>query len=386
MIKAGASDPYGTKPRFIQIKNLELHGAATGNTFTSLTGATMTYGDSAGIWIQPSVDILLENNVIYDNAFGIFTMAKDGELAAACERITVRNSRVYGNGRVNNYYDHNFYIQASNPVIEGNYIGQTRAGSQGSSYKSRSSGEIFRYNYVEASARAIDLVHSEDQQNGIANLPDYGTDYVYGNIIVNDCSLGNCASNPIHYGGDNFGEQDNVVAVFNPGIKYRQRLYFFNNTVINKVMLGQSYRTHVFDLSLVGTTVEAWNNIFSFEGDSNFSWVESAGVLNLRGNNLVTRTIPKGDMSALASNYTINNVGSLVMAASPAALFVNPANNYNLISGAPAIDRATAVPAGITPDSRYIQTPLVGQPYMKANGILLRSVRGTAADLGANEF
>lgn len=74
----------------------------------------------------------------------------------------MRNSRVYGNGVVGSYYEHNFYVQAHMPVIEGNYIGEVRAGSEGSSYKSRSSGEVFRYNYVVSSTRAMDWVYSED--------------------------------------------------------------------------------------------------------------------------------------------------------------------------------------------------------------------------------
>lgn len=144
---------------------------------------------------------MIENNVIYDNGFGLFTMAKDGVLSEACKRLVLRNNRIYGNGVNGSYLEHNVYMQSTNPIVEGNYFGQVRAGSQGSTYKSRSSGEVFRYNYVEASARAIDFVHSEDQAAGIAAQPDYGTDYIYGNIIVNDHNLPNGgAYEPIHYG------------------------------------------------------------------------------------------------------------------------------------------------------------------------------------------
>ncbi len=384
VIKPGTSDPAGYKPRWIQIKNLEFGGAAAGNQFTGLTGATMTYGDSGGIWLQPSADILIENNIIYDNAFGIFTMAKDSVLESACERIIIRNNRIYGNGRVNNYYDHNLYIQATNPIIEGNFIGQVRSGSSGASYKSRSSGEIFRYNYVVSSSRAVDWVQSEDQESGIAAQPDYGIDYAYGNIIVNDCDLGSCATNPIHYGGDNLGEQENVSSVYDPGAKYRSRLYFYNNTVINKVKMSQSYRTHIFDLSLVGTTVEAWNNIFYLQGDSLFSWLEIAGKLNLRGNNIISGTIGIGDINAThPANFSVVSSSGLTIA-NPN--FVNAtSNNYNLSAGSPALNQGTGIPSGISPNTSYMNIPVTRQPYLQLNGLSTRSINGSALDLGAVE-
>jgi hypothetical protein len=382
VIKPGASDSYGYKPKWIVIKNLELSGAAAGNTFISLTGATLTYGDSAGIWMQPSADVTLENNVIYDNAFGVFTMAKDDLLLAACERIIVRNSRIYGNGRINNDRDHNLYIQSTNPIIEGNYIGQTRVGSQGSSYKSRSSGEIFRYNYVEASARAIDLVQSEDQSQGIAIQSDYGQDFLYGNIIVNDCNLPNCASEPIHYGGDNMGEQDDTATVFVPEAKYRSLLFFYNNTVINKSILSQQWRVQAFDLSLVGTQVEAWNNIFYFEGTSNFSWVQSAGNLKLRGSNLVFGTVNDSDERALNSNFKIQKLGTIV---TQNPQFVS-SNDYNLKAASPAANVGSmSVPSGIVSNINYMQVPVVMSPLMKSNGMSPRTVSGSNVDLGATE-
>ncbi|MBK8476314.1 MAG: right-handed parallel beta-helix repeat-containing protein [Opitutaceae bacterium] len=207
VVKRGPDDDYGSySPRWIEVRNLELHGATNGNSYTTLAGGTATYSGSAGVWLQLGDDILLENLVIYDNAFGIFTMAKDGLLSETCRRVTVRGCRVYGNGVVGSYYEHNFYVQCHLPVIEGNYIGRVRAGSEGSSYKSRSSGEIFRYNYVEGSSRAIDWVYSEEQDtDGIVTQPEYGTDFAYGNVIVNDTQASSFASSPIHYGGDNLG-------------------------------------------------------------------------------------------------------------------------------------------------------------------------------------
>lgn len=385
VIRGGVADPYQYKPAFIQIKNLELAGAAAGNSFINLNGQTTPYNtEPAAIWVQIAADILVENNVIDDNAYGVFTMSKDNSLGSASERITVRSNRIYGNGIVGSYLVHNLYIQTTNPVIEGNYFGVLRAGAAGSTYKSRSSGEIFRYNYVESSARAIDWVYAEDQTPGIATQPDYGTDYAYGNIIVNSCSLGNCASHPIHYGGDNEGEQGTSAAPLVTTTPYRSHLYFYNNTVVSDVTAAQEWRTTVFDPSLIGTTIDAWNNVFYFHGDSNFAWVQTSGQLNLRGNNLVFGAAPTDATDqALAQNFKVSVLGSLVNgdpAFAAAATF-----DFHIGSSSAAIDMGTGIPAGISPGSSYIEVPVSMQLLGKSNGLAPRTQKGVAIDLGAFE-
>jgi hypothetical protein len=380
VVRGGRTDPYRYKPKWIVIKNLELTGAAPGSSFVGLTGATRPYsGAPAAIWIQPSADVVIENDVIHDHAFGVFTMSKEDSLESACERITVRSSRIWGNGVVGSYLVHNLYVQSTNPVIEGNYFGTTRAGSLGASYKSRASGEVFRYNYVEASARAIDWVYAEEQSPGIATQADYGVDYAYGNVIVNDCGLGACASNPIHYGGDNLGEQENTTTPFTPSIPYRGRLFFYNNTVVERVSSSNSWRTSVFDLSLRDTTVEAWNNVFLFEGSSHFSWVEVAGKLNLRGTNLAFGA-PVADASdqALAVNHGVSKLGALVTS-DPKLTELRPG------AGSGALDVATGLPAGVNPSAPYAQVPVSMEPSFKKNGMSTRAPRGAALDLGALE-
>jgi hypothetical protein len=391
LVRGGVSDPYGYKPKWIVIKNLEMSGAKNANSFINLSGVSTRYAGTAGIWLQPSADVVLENNVVYDHDWGIFTMSKDDTFLEACERITIRNSRVYGNGVVGSYTQHNVYIQTTNPIVEGNYFGLLRAGAAGSSYKSRCSGEIFRYNYVEASARAIDWVYAEDQggetgstSTGIATQPDYGTDYAYGNIIVNDCSLGNCAANPIHYGGDNCGEQDNVATLFvqSPYVPYRSHLYFFNNTVVSRVNSTDSYRTSVFQPSLRDTTIEAWNNVFAFSGTSQFSWVSGAGKINLRGNNVVYgATVNDASDLALPVNYTISKLGTIV---STDPKFAS-ATDFHPGAGSSAIDLGTGVPAGISTGTLCASLSAIMEPPLKTNGLSPRPLRGAAIDLGVME-
>lgn len=370
------------KPRHIVIQNLELRGAANGQTFVNLAGVTKNYGSSAGIWIQVGDDITIQNNVIVNNGFGIFTMAKDGTLAHTAVRPVIRCNRIYNNGVVNSYLEHNLYVQSASPLVEGNYIGQVRDGSWGASYKTRSSAEIFRYNYVVSSARAIDFVHSEGNEDGIAAEPGYGKDWVYGNTIYNDCiSNSNCAANAIHYGGDNMGEQDGSSSVFTPPIPYRSRLYFFGNTVINRANTTQSWRVALFDLSLAKTTVHAWNNIFANFGNSNFSWVEYAGVLNLYGKNLVYGTMLNHHDFANPNHVDINELGTLIKGDPQ---FVDLANeDFSLQTTSPAINQAGGVPTGL-PDS-LSPYQVTHQPISGLNGMIPRTVTGAAPDLGALE-
>lgn len=398
VIKRGPSDGYGTySPRHIHIKNLEMWGAGgtTGRTYTStVLGTTQTYGTSAaGIYLLLLKNGLIENCVIYDHGFGIFTQAKDGLISEACEDITVRSCRVYGNGVSGSFFEHNFYVQCARPVIEMNYIGRVRAGSEGSTYKTRSSGEIFRYNYVEGSARVLDFVHSEDQgSDGIVTLPEYGTAYCYGNVLVNDIGLGGYAGNMIHLGGDNLGEDD-TGAFTNPASKYMQQLYFFNNTVIYRGQNSSSpYRGAFFDLSLAAnnpntskgapSTVDSWNNVYVMTGVSGAPtescWMEYVGIVNNRGNNLAFGPLIAARTDALTDRFQLNSLGTL-LTADP--LLTNIASrDYRLLAGSPARGQAST-PAAVS--AIAAAHPILYQPQAATNGALSRS---TVNDLGALEY
>jgi parallel beta-helix repeat protein len=389
VIKRGVSDFKTMKPKFITIQNLEIFGASYGNSFLNTQGNKKQYGDSAGIWIQPSEDIVIENNIIYNNAFGIYTTAKNNSLDDACKRIIIRNNIIFGNGRENNSYDHNVYIQSTNPIVEGNFIGQLRSGADGVSYKSRSSGEVFRYNYVIANSRALDLVFAENQSNGIIKEKDYGTDYVYGNVIVNDCSLEQCSSHPIHYGGDNLGEQDNLLQEFEPPVEYRSRLFFFNNTFVSQANSLRLKNINIFDLSLKDTTVYSWNNIFHVVGSSKYYWLESAGHLDFVGKNLINGLIDSIDPLWASSFYKIDNqFNSQILGKS---FFVDSSNgDFNLQKNSNARDRGAGIPEVVSSNYYFNLNKLnfeeLFSPLIKSNGMKLRKVTGKSIDIGAFEY
>jgi hypothetical protein len=302
VILRGQGDDWNTyKPRHIKIANLELRNANRGASYTAQNGSVQK-GLGAAIYILRGADITLENLVITNSSFGLFTMAKGETMLEAAERVTLRNSWFKDNGVPGSFLEHGVYMQADSPVVEGNYFGKVISGSEGSSFKDRSAKLVFRNNYVVSSSRAIDLVHSEEQSNGIAAKPYYGIDYVYNNTIINDS-----AYEAIHFGGDNMGEQEGDPAVFAPPLKYRSTLYFWGNNVKHAV---GGYRNIAFGLSLKDTSAHAWNNTFEFGAQATFHyWVEYAGKLNLYNSNKVLGSVQaSGRDGSVASHINILNV------------------------------------------------------------------------------
>ena len=144
----------------------------------------------------------------------------------------------------------------------------------------------------------------------------------------------------------------------------------------------QHGRTTVFEPSLRDTTIDAWNNVFYFSGDSRFAWVSSAGKINLRGNNLVYgATVYDASDLALPVNYTISRLGTIV---GTDPKFVS-ATDFHPGVGSGAIDLGTEVPAGISTDTLCAGLTVDMEPPLKTNGLCARPQRGAALDLGAME-
>ena len=391
VIKRGPKDAKGIyQPKFIQIKNLQLQGARNGSTYkTWYYNGTEIYSSAAGVYVVIGEDILFENLVVTNNGFGIFTQSKDGELSETCKRVTIRNCKIYDNGVVDSYLEHGVYNQGISPIVEGNYLGQNRAGSTGSSYKSRASGEIFRYNWVESHTRAIDFVHSEDSAFGVSAQADYGITHCYGNVIISDDNLRQGSSYaPIHFGGDNLGEDAATGPLKSPSLPYKSKLYFYNNTYYLNNDIANSQSVHLFDLSLAGTDlvertkVYAWNNAISVSGTSAFSWLKQVGELNLLGGNVISGLLSDAKYDASSSRFKVNK-GTSNYFTNP--MFANAATyDFSPGAGSPLIDKP-AVSLMSLPTS-YMGYSVNYQPYYRSNGSDYRKQNGTTLDVGAFEL
>lgn len=393
-VKRRPSRPTSENPRWITIQNLEIKGARADATYTNSLNQVVAYAFSAGIWFQPSTDITIRNCVIHDNSQGIFTMSKPGGMGESCQRVRVLYNRIYGNGAVGSGYEHGCYIQGYDVLIEGNYLGRNRNGAGGSAYKSRVGKEIIRYNWIESSSRMIDMVHPEFI-DAFTLYPDFGIDFVYGNVLVNDERLGDNPANlvgnawrPIHFGADGIpdnhgGEWDGAGSAPH---NHRKKLYFFNNTYFHNSNYNQADQFFL-QLSWPETICEAWGNVIVFRGSiARLNLLYLAGTLNLRGTNLLIGYTTILDAStvrgATSASHAVNRLGTIITADPQ---FVSEQfYDFSLAAGSPCIDIFSALPAGIPPEiaSEY---PVEGEPMPRSNGVSLRPANTGAFDIGALE-
>ena len=338
------SGNYGNKPKFITIQNLEILNAPM---------------DVAGIYAVIVEDFLVQNCQIRDNkGWGIFVNTKNEDEPDTSYRVTVRGSRLYNNGIENSYYYHNLYIQSYRALYEGNYIGQLRPTAEGSSLKDRSSGTVIRYNHIVASARAIDLVETEEGYSTVGKDPLYNEAWVYGNVIVNDDSDPNLVASGslIHWGYDNTLSQAR-----------KGTLHFYNNTILSNYSSERSISIFDMESSTVeksaNNTVELQNNIIHQTGSAALKLAGSFGTVNLIGTNWFSTGWGNGD----STSVVVNKTGTVLTGTNPGV----DAKTFHLTAGSPAIGTAM----GTTP------TPVVYQ-FQSPLGV---TARATALDLGAFE-
>ena len=330
------------KAAYIAIKNLTFNNARRGYSFKNYAGSTVAYPTfSAGIYAVRVDRLLVENSEFVNNGVGIFTNSRGANSVDFSSYITIRGNKFDLNGYDDSYYEHGLYVQGRRVLYEGNYIGQARAGS---SLKDRSSAPVVRYNFIKASARALDLVETEEDvyQSGIRNLRDdplYDYAWVYGNTIVNDYSSANGSSiRLVHWGHDNDLSKS-----------HQGKLYFFNNTVVHRGYNSSAWYVSLFQMgsnwgemtSASTFGIDAWDNVFTNEGNAQgtVEWraVWDLGTLNFKGTNFLPtnwRTKTSG------TTATVNTTGSTVLTGAASVL---DATTFVPVSGAAVLNRGGSV-------------------------------------------
>jgi len=338
-------DDYSTFPEYITIKNLEIKSTTPESyTFTNSNEVVQSYPDaSAGLYIKTGRHILVENCIIHDcgNGFDIQGVEQ------TVYDVTMRGCYIYGNGRTDARYDreHNSYTESVGMLIEYNYFGPLRSGAGGSSLKDRSVGTVIRYNIIYSGARTLDLCDSENVIGSgydALNDPNYGDDWVYGNVFVNDenVSAGSpLAGNMFQFGYDNQADRTRSGT-----------LKFFNNTIYVNIDSGTIYNLRVFDVSTSAETVELYNNVFHLNGTSlkwmaNSSRGATTGTFNWRGGNRITTGYTDfytGDSGTWTEHIAIlEGVNTGVLA--------DPANgDFTVPVDSPLINAGVALPSSIT--------------------------------------
>ena len=367
IIYRGPGDPWGYKPKHIQIKNLKITGASKGAPYTAQSGAKARFGQGAGgIYAVVVEDLLVENCEITGNGNGVFVNTRNDSEEEASRRVTLRRNILHLNGTPGSYYEHNAYVQAERALYEGNYIGQLVDGALGSSLKDRSSGTIVRFNHIDAAARAIDLVETEGGATTVFRDPNYHSAWVYGNLIISDWGSRERTSSEllIHWGGDN-----------SPQFFRRGTLFFYYNTVVTHGERREHWRINVFDMPTNDQHVEARSNVFYHSGDTNLQLLVSAGSLTFLGTNWISKGWQRCREDA---KVTINFQGKLMEGASPG--FRAPEDrDFTLTADAAIVD------AG----DREAPTNLLGHwvdfEYQPIARLIPRTRQGQAYDLGAFE-
>jgi hypothetical protein len=309
--RSHSTDPFGYKPKFLEIRNLELR-STYGRSYTAQNGKVKPYAPwVAGIWADVVEDLTLDNLIVTDHAFGIFINNRnaDGMVdAETSRRITVRNSQIFANGRVGSYLEHNLYLQGVGCRLENSRIGALRPGAAGSSYKDRCSGSVIVNNIIECAARCLDLVNDESSSNAkkrdspTDTAPDYDVAIVTGNKITSSSSI-SC----IHFGGDNLGEGAG------PFPTYRNGLLKFdgNECTIGNLPSSDDWRVYVLDIQHTAGKAEASGNKIRFTvrpGSDSKAWLRAYGTLDL-GDNDAPGLIDASDR-AVAGNYHVNRPGN----------------------------------------------------------------------------
>ena len=151
----GPADDYNDRPKYVTFQNLEVLDVRLGLPFTDAMGVTHTWDQATGIRVQDGADVVVDNCVFHDCDFGYFTQANNGDALHAPLRPVLRNCRIYDCGMVGRATEHGVYLQGIDPIVEGNYFGPNRVGSDGSSFKSRSANLVFRFNWVRSEERRV---------------------------------------------------------------------------------------------------------------------------------------------------------------------------------------------------------------------------------------
>jgi len=382
LIKPGYLDDWGYKPGFITIENLKIMGANENNTYIAMSDSIKNYHPFAsGIHVLLVENFIVRGCELTDNGEGLFIVSRGGEEQTS-RNVLVERNRIYGNGADGNDHMHNVYTEAGNITYQYNYIGLVREGSYGSSFKDRSAGLIVRYNWIESSAYALDIVEAEDGHNPLYFEPNYHETYIYGNIIVNNTDSPTHAGSLVHYGYDNVPED----ARLGPH-------YFYNNTVVMTGTEPGGWRLNMFkggtdwgDTSTLADnliTINLYNNIFYWnpaikQGDFNLG--TCFGTINFEGTNWISEDWQEGTVEGWRYWYgVVNRNGKLTEGTYP-GFNDESSRDFTLMESSPAVDSAANLPDTIT------SYHPVSAMYKSIADSTKRTIIGLAMDLGALEY
>lgn len=365
---------WGYKPGYLHITGLKIQNAKNTSQWTSLKGVKAPWrAFTAGIYVNPAEHLAVTNCELTNNGLGLFVNSLYAE-AGQSRNLLVSRNYFHDNGVPGNASLHNAYTEAIGTIYEYNYFGAPIAGTAGDNIKERSSGVVFRYNYIED---GVDLIALRDpQSNGdfeAAAVDAWGQKmvsmaFVYGNLLV--------VKNPTVYNASPALISVGDGTQYGDGKQFREgKVHFYNNRTISKLSYVRYRTTSVPMFGLVNTrsplSVVARNNLFfaSAAGSAQpapfalFYWQGLADFQSNWINSYQPTAIATGN-NGLGSGPRFDGSGLgdlLPQSGSPG--FVNPAaGDYRFASGSPYLGfhaplHADAITRGLVPGSGPVQVP-----------------------------
>jgi hypothetical protein len=390
-----AGAPYGYKPGYLDINNLEIRGADMKLKYTNMKGQLVNWNSFAcGIYIERAENVAIRNNEIHDNSQGLFQNSKYDEFAQS-RYLLIEGNYIHDNGNPGSNHEHNAYTEGVGTIYQFNWFGAPKAVSYGENIKDRSVGITFRYNYIESGITPIKLEDPESNKNWEAVQRDAWGNlladsvYIYGNTLIMGPGQ-NGFKSPWGYTLVSYGDGTDVNV-------RGGNIYFFNNTVISKVDWGTYYFPNSTLFQIINTrnnpTAVAQNNIFYatsattgakpapialfyHSGSARFSnnWISPGWVntdLGSHSNLYFTPTAP----------YNGLGISGMLTNAQNDPGFVDAAHgDYRLRAGSPGIN------AGTTLDPEILKTGNTPLYEFKLPGLTGQRKNDGTLDLGAFEY
>lgn len=357
VVKVGGSSTPADVATHIVIEGLDIASGRAPYGYTDDEGNPQSYPlNAAAIYVERGSNITIRGCVLRDSGNGLFVASGGAE-------VLVEGCHIYGNGVEEGIYGlsesilhHNNYTEAEGITFQHNHFGPLRADCRGNNLKDRSTGLVVRYNWIESGNRQLDLVDTDFFEAHA----DYGTTFVYGNVLVEHDGDGN--SQVVHFGGDSGATA-----------RYRGKLYFHGNTVVST----RAGNTTLLRLSTDAQECDCRNNVvYVTQPGSRLAMLDSAGVLALRRNWLKPGWVDSH--SGLSGGASVTVAEANVETASP-GFADEPAQVYELADGSACVDQGTALDAACLPDHDVLKE------YVKHLASRDRPAVG-ALDIGAYEW
>jgi hypothetical protein len=394
-----ANNDAQVNPSYIDIENLSIRNGRIGGAYTGGNGVAGTYQlFTACIYAKNPQHLVLKNLEIANCENGFFnatggTQDSPNWWEGLAADITISSSYFHGCGSAaGEVHEHTIYIQADRPVIEGNRFGPMLAGTGGNQIKSRSAGDVIRYNYIEGQmgGRFLDLVEDQDAYPTLANMPYYGHDFVYGNLLLQTVGDANSGIPAVHWDGDHYAGGRATAA--------NTRLYFYDNTWV--VRADPTYRGQtIFSVQDAGdncpagaltSKIDARNNIFygyavTPGGTPDFlAWASCANTNIDLANNWISPGFATCSWAACTGSITGLNTSTAPTNNDPG--FVNiGAYDAHLTAGSSARGIGAALAPEVTNNLLGLDlTP--NKQYVYHLQYAARLIAGAGADAGALAF